>query len=461
MTLHPISILYSKSTQRHLCWVGNFSDANSMFYHTCICLLFRPFVRTDFVAFPDIKPRDIVISSASEVAALMETYRNRFGLRCGNILLAHILLTACTVYLMDLPSKGYSNLSDRNRTAIRNISQGLRDLAALSKNHVWAARCFRLVCGLAEQWQLYIPDDAFDENSPSITRPSISPGSNLLNSQVAVSNAEIHASMTEQQQRVANAMNPYVDQSSRLSRANQPRLAQYYAQSYPYSTVDSPTGIQAAYDPLTSSITTNYPNPTHSTDAYLSPTTPTTACSVTSASASAITSAIGTLDYTTATADLHTSYLSNSHDGLLWTPFAGQCLPLMHTQAGSSPMDLTNLLGDVSVYDQFSRDGFRISETWGSDPVLGAAMQAAVSSQHQQQQQVAMTTAAAMASTPVSSDGNLSPVSAQGGQSGLGSATSVQTEGMEGVVMGGSGGAAAAGQGMYGGQQGWWGPAQR
>ena len=198
-----------------------------MFYHTCICLLFRPFVRTDFVAFPDIKPRDIVISSASEVTGLMETYRNRFGLRCANILIAHILLTACTVHLMDLPSKGYTSLSDRNQTAIRNISRGLRDLAAMSKNHVWAARCFKLVCGLAEQWQLYIPDDAFDENSPSIIRPSISPGSSILSPHLPASNAEFHASITEQQRRVTNAMNPYVDESSRISRPNQPRLGQF------------------------------------------------------------------------------------------------------------------------------------------------------------------------------------------------------------------------------------------
>jgi hypothetical protein len=90
--------------------------------------------------------------------------------------------------------------------------------------------------------------------------------------------------------------------------------------------------------------------------------------------------------------------------------------------------------------------------------VLGATMQAAVSQQHQQH-----AASSAVASTPVSSEGNLSPSSVQGRQNSLGSATSVQTEGMDGVGIGGRGGAtvSAAGQGMYSAQQGWWGPAQR
>lgn len=34
-----------------------------------------------------------------------------------------------------------------------------------------------------------------------------------------------------------------------------------------------------------------------------------------------------------------------------------------------SPMDLDNMLGNVNEWDRFSRDGFKMSETWQPDTV--------------------------------------------------------------------------------------------
>jgi len=37
-----------------------------------------------------------------------------------------------------------------------------------------------------------------------------------------------------------------------------------------------------------------------------------------------------------------------------------------------SPMDLSNMLGAVSPWEQIRRDGFQFSNMWGSEPMIGA-----------------------------------------------------------------------------------------
>jgi len=66
----------------------------------------------------------------------------------------------------------------------------------------------------------------------------------------------------------------------------------------------------------------------------------------------------------------NSSYLPRPPN-MFWTPFEGQGLPLYGQNINMSPMDLSSMLGHVDPWEQFNRDGFRMSQTWGQDPMLG------------------------------------------------------------------------------------------
>ena len=74
----------------------------------------------------------------------------RYGLRRVPLAITHLLLSASTIHLLNLPAE----------PAATNLNQAMHDLQALSVNHQFAARCIEIVRALASKWNIALPEAA-------------------------------------------------------------------------------------------------------------------------------------------------------------------------------------------------------------------------------------------------------------------------------------------------------------
>lgn len=87
-----------------------------------------------------------------------------YGLRRVPLAITHLLLSASTIHLLNLPSE----------PAATNLAQGMHDLQAMSVNHQFAARCIEIVRALASKWNIALPEAAATVATlfPTATWPS-------------------------------------------------------------------------------------------------------------------------------------------------------------------------------------------------------------------------------------------------------------------------------------------------
>ena len=120
----------------------------SMYYHSTVLLLFRPFLRVDLTN-SKVSPQEICSSSADNVAALVAKYRRIYGLRRTPILVAHAILTSSIIHLLHLPKS----------LAVRYLAQSITGLREISANHAYCFRALRIIIKLADQWNIQLPDE--------------------------------------------------------------------------------------------------------------------------------------------------------------------------------------------------------------------------------------------------------------------------------------------------------------
>lgn len=125
-----------------------FTDLFSMYYHSAVLLLFRPFLKVVLMD-SEISPRQKCTESARKISSLASTYNRIYGLRCSIVTLTHLICTACIIHLLDLP----------DISAARDLEQGIRDLKNLAVNHAIANRYLHTILGLSEQWHMRLPEN--------------------------------------------------------------------------------------------------------------------------------------------------------------------------------------------------------------------------------------------------------------------------------------------------------------
>jgi hypothetical protein len=309
--------------------------------------LFRPLVKTDFINSP-VNPRKKCIHAAEKVSRISDDYRKLFSMRTVIIFWTRVLLTSATVQLLDLLHKAQSpgTFTDANRSAFRNVSLALDYLSSMLHNHAFAARCFMIIRGIIEQNDQLLPDvelkrtpqrASVDSAAPvSLFKPSSNNSPTLTSFESTVDEARTRASR-------AFALRLPENTRTRVDNA---------ALSIPHTSASDHTNAVTStpFTPIMSSLP-----PQHAQD-YQHPLVP----------------------YAENTTLPQASYgtpipsTTNPEPSPFWTPFQGQGLPLYNQNINMSPMNVTNLLGHVDVCDQLGRDGFRMSEVWGQDPMFGA-----------------------------------------------------------------------------------------
>ena len=95
----------------------------------------------------EVSPRAIVNSCAEKVSVILDTFRSLYTLRRTSVLMPHIVVSACTIYLIKLPSP----------SAGPNLAQLLNDLKEMSVNHPLTIRMLRIVLSLGKRWELDLP----------------------------------------------------------------------------------------------------------------------------------------------------------------------------------------------------------------------------------------------------------------------------------------------------------------
>ena len=125
-----------------------------MFFHLQYIHLFRPFLKyTPTSSSPllsRISPRQACTIHAEAIAKLMRLYKRTWGLRHICNIAVYMVHIACIIHLLNLP----------NKTAARNIVDGISHLEEIGEEWLCARRTLRIIGMMAAQWKCTLPDDA-------------------------------------------------------------------------------------------------------------------------------------------------------------------------------------------------------------------------------------------------------------------------------------------------------------
>lgn len=124
-----------------------------MFFHLLYIHLFRPFLRHNQSAssLPShVSPRKICTRAAAMISKLLRIYKRTYGLRQICNIVVYIVHSACTIHLLNLPDK----------TAQRDIVQGVKHLEEIGDNWLCARRTLSILSVQIKRWRLDLPEEA-------------------------------------------------------------------------------------------------------------------------------------------------------------------------------------------------------------------------------------------------------------------------------------------------------------
>jgi hypothetical protein len=325
-----------------------------MYYNTCILHLFRPIIRFDLVN-SSVNPGTTCMGAAIEISRIMDRYRAvyvKYGMRTVNILMTYALISAATVHLFDVPSKSLprAEYTEANSRAYLNFWQILQDLTEMSSNHIYAARGIKILRGLAEKNGRVVPEGRQDPARPFPSTETVKPheSSDYTSSAMAIRSSApengLQVPDIGPQDHDSGALQTYNGQGSVFSNSGGVPPAMRHTLSYP----TAPSG----------------PSRTHS-----SPQIP----SVPSVAYAPVAMSNGSADAPVTSPHAENNSREGQPPSIFWTPFEGHQLPLysQNHNMSTSPMDISNMLGRVDVWEQFNRDGFKVSDAWAQDPLIG------------------------------------------------------------------------------------------
>ncbi|KAF8421165.1 fungal-specific transcription factor domain-containing protein [Tirmania nivea] len=122
-----------------------------MFHQLLYIHLFRPFLQSTSATLPalSLDPRRICVDAASKISKYLRFYKREYGLRQICNIAAYMIHSACTIHLLNLPEK----------SAKRDIVQGLRSLEDMAEGWLCARRALVIMRILAKRWKIRLPDE--------------------------------------------------------------------------------------------------------------------------------------------------------------------------------------------------------------------------------------------------------------------------------------------------------------
>ena len=124
----------------------------NMFHQLLYIHLFRPFLQSTSATLPTLSldPRKICVEASSKISKYVRFYKREYGLRQICNIAAYMIHSACTIHLLNLPEK----------TAKRDIVQGLRSLEDMADGWPCARRALVIMRILSKRWKIDLPDEA-------------------------------------------------------------------------------------------------------------------------------------------------------------------------------------------------------------------------------------------------------------------------------------------------------------
>lgn len=128
-----------------------------MFHQTLYIHLFRPFLKfsaqsqsTATTPLSHLDPRKACLAAATTISKYLRFYKHRYKLRQICNVAGYFIHSACTIHLLNLPQK----------TAARDIVQGLQGLEDMGNCWLVARRSLVIIDILVRRWRLEIPEEA-------------------------------------------------------------------------------------------------------------------------------------------------------------------------------------------------------------------------------------------------------------------------------------------------------------
>lgn len=124
----------------------------NMFHQLLYIHLFRPFLQSTAATLLTLSldPRKICVEASSKISKFVRFYKREYGLRQICNIAAYMIHSACTIHLLNLPEK----------TAKRDIVQGLRSLEDMADGWLCARRALVIMRILSKRWKIDLPDEA-------------------------------------------------------------------------------------------------------------------------------------------------------------------------------------------------------------------------------------------------------------------------------------------------------------
>jgi len=140
------------------------AQITSMYYHYAILLLFRPFIKLEFVG-SGVSPRDVCSQAADAITALVNSYDQLYTLRRTPSSVPYIVLAASITHLVTygVHSRGPEQLH-----------QGIADLKVMKDCHGFASRASDILHFLASHWEIavdWVDDDTNEGEKRLLCRP--------------------------------------------------------------------------------------------------------------------------------------------------------------------------------------------------------------------------------------------------------------------------------------------------
>jgi len=125
-----------------------------MFHQTLYIHLFRPFLKfssqTSSTPLSHLDPRKACLHAATSISKYLRFYKHRYKLKQICNVAGYFIHSACTIHLLNLPQK----------TAARDIIQGLQGLEEMGECWLVARRSLVIIDILVRRWRLKVPEEA-------------------------------------------------------------------------------------------------------------------------------------------------------------------------------------------------------------------------------------------------------------------------------------------------------------
>ena len=141
---------YSKLKNFKLLQEARKLSSDSMYYHTSVMHLFRPFLKVD-ITNSAVSPLEEVRSCANTIHNMVSDFRRIYSFERGLLILSHVIMSANIIDLVMMPDP----------TAVQHLILGATCLREMGYNQVLSSRFLNIVLALAKQWNKKLPPDVY------------------------------------------------------------------------------------------------------------------------------------------------------------------------------------------------------------------------------------------------------------------------------------------------------------